>query len=76
MSDQSKVQVNASLSDWEEMMLTELSQKYGLDDNVVLDIGVTFLLNEMSASMNGKSSLLNSIHAAGFNNDVILPEEN
>ena len=75
MSDQSKVQVNASLSDWEEMMLTELSQKYGLDDNVVLDIGVTFLLNEMSASMNGKPSLLNSIHAAGFNNEVTLPDE-
>ncbi len=75
MSDQSKVQVNASLSDWEEMMLTELSQKYGLDDNVVLDIGVTFLLNEMSASMNGNPSLLNSIHAAGFNNEVTLPDE-
>lgn len=75
MSDQSKVQVNASLSDWEEMMLMELSQKYGLDDNVVLDIGVTFLLNEMSASMNGKPSLLNSIHAAGFNNEVTLPDE-
>ena len=56
-------------------MLSELSQKYGLDDDVVLDIGVTFLLNEMSASMNGKPSLLNSIHAAGFSNDITLSAE-
>ena len=74
MTEQQKpIQVNASLADWEEMMVSELSQQFGLDDEVVLHIGVTFLMNEMSASMNGKPSLLNTVHAAGFNNEIILP---
>lgn len=68
------VQVNASLSEWEEMMVTELAQKFGVDEDVVLNIGVTFLVNELSGSMNGKPSLLNSIHAAGANNEVTLPD--
>lgn len=68
------VQVNASLSDWEEQMVTDLAAQYNLPDDVILQIGVTFMMNEMSASMNGKPSLLNSIHAAGLNNDTNLPD--
>lgn len=71
---ENKVQVDAALSEWEEDMVADLSEQYGLSDEIVLNIGVTFLMNELSASMNGKPSLLNSIQAAGFHNDVTLPD--
>ncbi len=56
------VKVNASLAEWEENMVDELCAQYRIPDDVVLNIGITFLLNEMSASMNGMPSLLNSIN--------------
>ena len=68
------IKVDATLSDWEEMMVDDLCKQYNLPDNVVLNIGITFLMNELSGSMNGKPSLLNSIHASGINNDVTLPD--
>lgn len=71
---QEPIKVNAALSDWEESMVSELAETYGVDDDVVLNIGITFLMNELSASMNGKTSLLNSIHASGLNNGVTLPD--
>lgn len=73
-NQENKIQVDAALSDWEESMISELSDAYGISDDIVLNIGVTFLMNELSASMNGKPSLLNSIHAAGLNNDTNLPD--
>ena len=70
----SPVKIDATLSDWEEQMVEDLAKQYDLQDDVILQIGVTFLVNEMSASMNGKQSLLNSMHSAGVNNDVSLPD--
>lgn len=68
------IKVDAALSDWEEVMVDELCKQYDLPDSVVLNIGVTFLMNELSGSMNGKPSLLNSIHASGLHNEVTLPD--
>lgn len=68
------IKVDAALSEWEEMMVAELAAQHNVADDVVLSIGVTFLMNELSGSMNGKPSLLNSIHAAGLNNDTNLPD--
>ena len=55
-------QVDATTADWEENMIAELATKYDLDENIVLDIGITFVINEMSAAMNGKQALINTIH--------------
>lgn len=55
------LKVEASLSEWEEMMVNELSQKFNISDDVILEIGITFIVNEMSAAMNGKPSIINSI---------------
>lgn len=55
-------QINISLEDWEEQMIDELCNKYNLSDKIVMDIGISFLYNELMASMNGKKSLLDAIH--------------
>lgn len=55
------LKVEASLSEWEEMMVNELSQKFNISDDIILEIGITFIVNEMSAAMNGKPSIINSI---------------
>ena len=60
-SDVKPIQANISLCDWEETMVDDLCRQYNLPDSVILNIGVTFLMNEISASQNGKQSLLNSI---------------
>lgn len=62
MSKDIKTQINAALSEWEEQMIADLAKQYSLSDTTVLNIGVTFLINELSASANGKPSLLNSMH--------------
>ncbi len=59
-----KMQVNASLSDWEENMLAELAQKHGVSEDAILDIGSTFLSNEILASVNGKPCLMTAIQVA------------
>lgn len=61
------LKVEATLSDWEENMVDELALKYGLSGDVVLDIGCTFLVNELSGAMNGKVCILNSMRKSGFN---------
>ena len=64
--------VTASLSAWEENMVSELASQYDVPDEVVLNIGVTFLLNELSGSANGKQSLLNSIRPVGFDKSDVV----
>ena len=62
--NQQPMRVDATLSEWEEMMVDDLCKQYNLPDDVVLNIGVTFLLNELQGSANGKPSILNSMHAS------------
>ena len=59
--DNKKLVVNASLSDWEEAMLTELSAKYNIPDDIILEIGMTFVVNEMRAAANQQPCVINSI---------------
>ena len=41
--------------------LDELAAKYNIPDNVILEIGVTFVVNEMSAAMSHNPCIINSI---------------
>ena len=60
------LKLDATTSDWEEAMIVELSAKHKVAEDAVLDIGITFLINELRAAANGQSSILNSIRNSGF----------
>ena len=66
VKDDKVLRLDATLSDWEDEMVVELSKKHSVSEDAILDIGVTFLMNELRAAANGKPSLLNSIRNAEF----------
>lgn len=53
--------VQASLVDWEENMVSDLSKEYNVPAETVLAIGLTFVVNEMSAAMNQQPCVINTI---------------
>ena len=57
-----KKQINACTFEWEELMIEELAKKHKISEDIVLDIGITFLLNETKAITNGKDCILSSMH--------------
>ena len=61
--------VSAVLADWEDEMIVELAKKHNIDENEVLDICVTFLVNEIFGSAHNKQSLFNTIHKS-FSDEV------
>lgn len=66
VKDDKVLRLDATLSDWEDEMVVELSKKHSVSEDAILDIGVTFLMNELRAAANGKPSLLNSIRNVEF----------
>lgn len=69
MPSESTKRVNITLSDWEESMLSELSEKYKMNAESILDVGLTFLINELSAAGNQTPCILSSINPVIDEND-------
>lgn len=58
--------VNYDISDWEDALVETLAQKHGLEEDVVLDIALTFILNEASAIVMKRPNVLSTINALDF----------
>ena len=58
---ENRQKLDICLSDWEDQMVEDFCVKYDLPDSVVLDIGVSFLYNELQAGFAGKPCMMSSI---------------
>ena len=53
--------IGYELTDWEDALIDSMSQKHNLDSEIVMDIAVTFMLNEASAVLLKRPCMLKSV---------------
>lgn len=64
MANEQKNAVPISTNAWEENMIAELAQKHGIAEDKVLDIGITFLMNEIQSAMNNNPCIMAALSTA------------
>lgn len=58
--------IKYNVADWEDALIETMAQKHNIDEDVVLDIAVTFLLNEASAIRHKRPNILATVNALDF----------
>lgn len=65
-NDEKSIDLNYETKDWEDALIDTLADKYGLDSEVVMDIAVTFALNEVSAMIMKRPCMMSTINPLDF----------
>lgn len=58
------LKIESTFSDWENEMIADIASKHNVSENDAMDIGLTFLVNEITASINGHDCIMNAINVA------------
>ena len=65
-NNEKSIDLNYETKDWEDALIDTLADKYGLDSEVVMDIAVTFALNEVSAMIMKRPCMMSTINPLDF----------
>ena len=65
-TEKKSIDLNYDIADWEDAMIETLAQKHNLDEDVVMDIAVTVILNEASAIVMKRPNILSTVNALEF----------
>jgi len=66
--DAMKTPVN--INPWEEEMIAEFAKKYAISEDAVMDIGITFLLNEMESARHHNPCFMTALSTALIQRDM------